>query len=414
MNIKINIKKYLLIFSFFVIMPCIGGIKGSIKAANENIPKFQREYNNLSKNSEVINSQSEPNLLTEWNTQYKTGKKKVKYFPVRVQIQNSVEVMPFLNYVVGATAAEYGHGMFHREALKAGAVCIASYAIKKCGLNGTFIADNNVFQSFMTIEECIKKFGKDKLDYLVKIVSSVIEKIPTINGMPLECLYHTISSGRTESNENVWKSAPIAYLASKFSPVETFNEAKQQKILQKYKDIKDPKSKLKYGNVEVFVKLFNENYKKIVKVKIEDAFNKIKGYVQKEKEKNIQIADPTLPTNSKKIEEYIKITKLFKNSNNPEQFLIFGVPISSFILKNLFNLRSHCIMPKHIENDEIVLEVKGWGHCVGLDQYGSNIMALDGLNYRKIINNFYKPENTNIKYINIKDIDPKYIFKNPV
>ncbi len=409
MNIKINIKKYLLIFSFFVIMPCAGGIK----AANEKIPKLQQKHSYSPKSSENINSQPAPNLLTEWNTQYKTGKKEVKYFPVKVQLPNSsVEIIPFLDYVVGATAKEYGIGMFHREALKAGAVCIASYAIGKCGLNGTFIADNNVFQSFEPLGECEKKFGKSNLEYLKKIISSVIEKIPTIDGIPLECLYHTISSGRTENNENVWKTAPVAYLASKFSPVKTFNEAKQQRLLQRYRNIKKPKLKLKFGNVETFVKQFNENYKKTVKIKIEDAFKKVNEYIQKEKQKNNQIATPTLPANSNKIENYIKITKLFKNSNNPEQFQIFGVPINSFTLKNLFSLRSHCITPKCVENNEIVLEVKGWGHCVGLDQYGSNIMALYGSNYKEIINNFYKPKNADIKYMNIKDINPKYIFKN--
>ena len=48
--------------------------------------------------------------------------------------------------------------------------------------------------------------------------------------------------------------------------------------------------------------------------------------------------------------------------------------------------------------DYITIKTKGYGHGVGLSQYGSNGMAKEGYNYKDILLHYYK--NCEIKKIN--------------
>ena len=43
----------------------------------------------------------------------------------------------------------------------------------------------------------------------------------------------------------------------------------------------------------------------------------------------------------------------------------------------------------YIENDSVVVETKGFGHGVGMSQYGANGMANEGYNYIDILNHYY-------------------------
>ena len=40
-------------------------------------------------------------------------------------------------------------------------------------------------------------------------------------------------------------------------------------------------------------------------------------------------------------------------------------------------------------NDDITITTKGYGHGVGLSQYGANLMAKEGYNYKQILTHYY-------------------------
>ncbi len=46
--------------------------------------------------------------------------------------------------------------------------------------------------------------------------------------------------------------------------------------------------------------------------------------------------------------------------------------------------------PAHAADDDLVVTGSGWGHGVGLSQYGAYGMALDGVGYRDILTHFYR------------------------
>lgn len=55
-----------------------------------------------------------------------------------------------------------------------------------------------------------------------------------------------------------------------------------------------------------------------------------------------------------------------------------------------FALRSHCFEVQYDDNDdEFVFTVYGYGHGVGMSQYGAHFMALDGYNFVEILHHYY-------------------------
>lgn len=55
-----------------------------------------------------------------------------------------------------------------------------------------------------------------------------------------------------------------------------------------------------------------------------------------------------------------------------------------------FAIRSHCFDVQYDDNDdEFVFTVYGYGHGVGMSQYGAHFMALDGYNFVEILNHYY-------------------------
>ena len=44
----------------------------------------------------------------------------------------------------------------------------------------------------------------------------------------------------------------------------------------------------------------------------------------------------------------------------------------------------------YIENDSVVVETKGFGHGVGMSQYGAEGMANNGYNYKEILEHYYQ------------------------
>ena len=67
----------------------------------------------------------------------------------------------------------------------------------------------------------------------------------------------------------------------------------------------------------------------------------------------------------------------------------------STVVKNL-NLKSNYFDITQ-NNDIVNITTKGYGHGVGMSQYGAQAMALEGYNYKEILSYYY--QGTNIKKI---------------
>ena len=54
-----------------------------------------------------------------------------------------------------------------------------------------------------------------------------------------------------------------------------------------------------------------------------------------------------------------------------------------------FGLRSACFTLEY-KNDRFTFHVRGYGHCVGMSQYGADYMARQGSSWEEIVQHYYK------------------------
>ena len=57
-------------------------------------------------------------------------------------------------------------------------------------------------------------------------------------------------------------------------------------------------------------------------------------------------------------------------------------------VRNALSLRSSCFEVRY-EGEEAIITTKGYGHGVGMSQYGANSMAAEGKTWRDILNHYY-------------------------
>ena len=65
-----------------------------------------------------------------------------------------------------------------------------------------------------------------------------------------------------------------------------------------------------------------------------------------------------------------------------------GVTVKGTQVRSALGLRSACF-DWEVQNGKLVFYVTGYGHGVGLSQYGANQMAADGADYKEILTHYY-------------------------
>ena len=77
---------------------------------------------------------------------------------------------------------------------------------------------------------------------------------------------------------------------------------------------------------------------------------------------------------------------------------IGGVEFKGTKIRELFDLRSANFTIDVIDND-VIFDVRGYGHGVGMSQWGANIMAKEGKDYIEILKHYYTGVDiTNLKF----------------
>lgn len=273
---------------------------------------------------------------------------------------NKVMKIPLEEYVMGVVAAEMP-ASFDIEALKAQAITSRTYLLyklKKTTKNPKQhplapICSSTHCQVFYTKEELIEKFTQEWYDtYWTKIetaVKSTSGQILVYEGKLIEPLYHSTSGGRTENSEDVFV-AFSPYLRSVDSQYENCSPKLHSKITM-------PISKF---------------------------IEKLKG--------SLQINNVT----STNLKDNIKLIEI-SEGGKIKLMKIGDKIITGKEFRYLYNLNSANF--KFIQNkDSIEIITTGYGHGVGMSQYGAHGMAKAGYNYRDILKHYY----TGVKVMNIK------------
>lgn len=246
-------------------------------------------------------------------------------------------------YLIDAVAAEIG-GSAEEEAIKAQAVACRTLLLYKKSHKDASLGDADISDTshkLLTQSEQQEKWGENYQAYRAKIEKSVAEvenKVICFDGEPIMATFFSVSNGKTENAENVWGKA-VPYLVSVDSP--------DDKLSPNY-------SSETSVSAEEFKKILSE-----------------KGAAPDGKE-----------------EEWIG--KCEQNSTGTVKTVtLCGKNFSGTEIRSIFSLKSASFSVKY-EDGKFVFTVLGYGHGVGMSQYGANEMAKKGNTYDEILTHYYK------------------------
>ena len=277
---------------------------------------------------------------------------KVKVFMAK---ENTIKEVNIEDYVTGVVASEMPVG-FEIEAIKAQAVAARTYALAHVALlggtgcnkygKGADLCDTVHCQVYMTKDERLKIWGRVKGEVYWKKINNAVKstagEVLTYNDdLVMEPYYFSTSSGRTENSEDVF-STSVPYLRSVESPGE-----------EKLKNIKSSKT----FNFKELSQIINNNYNNA----------RISSYNIRNQ---ITVIDRTGAGSVKNI----KVGSITMTGSKFRTML--GLKSSNFKIK--FNSSS------------IEVDCSGYGHDVGMSQYGADAMAKKGEGYVDILTHYYQ------------------------
>ena len=245
----------------------------------------------------------------------------------------NIEKYELEEYIIGVVGAEMPVS-FNKEALKAQSVVARTYALKSIKNNKHLTSDNST-QNFKDNNELKKMWGSSYNTYYNKIKSAVLETkglYLSYNNDYVDAVYHSTSNGNTEDAVYVWGNT-VPYLKSVSS---------------------------EYDNT-------NKNYNSSITLTYNEISNKLKNSIDSNTKFNI-------------------ISRT--SGNRVKEIEINGTTYSGVEFRKLLNLRSADFS---IENNgaNVVISTNGYGHGVGMSQYGANGMANNGSSYTDILLHYY-------------------------
>ena len=268
--------------------------------------------------------------------------------PETVTVKNGDEVqeMDMQSYLVGVVAAEMP-ASFEPEALKAQSVAARSYALY-CAATGRHGDTAQVCTDFAccqawSSEDTLRRNWGDSYDEKLEKIKTAVEATAgeylCYDGAPVFAAFHSSSAGATEDCGAIWSARP--YLISVDSP-ETAEEVPNY-----------------ISSVELSALDFRDT---------------------------VLYARPDADFTGDESGWIGEITR--DGSGRVASAVLGGEKLSGTELRSLFSLRSTAFTLEYT-GSSFLFTVTGFGHGVGMSQYGANAMAKSGADYREILAHYY-------------------------
>ena len=267
---------------------------------------------------------------------------------VRVAMEDgTVEQMALDAYLWRVVAAEMP-ASFETEALKAQAMAARTYTASKMGQtvsahpDADVCTDINCCQAYITPEAARSNWGENADAYTEKITQAVAASsglILTYQGTPIQAVFFSSAAGRTVDAVEVW-GGDVPYLSGVDSP----------------------------EGEEV------PNYHSTVEIPLEE----FKAALLAEYPDMDLPGDPAGWVSG----------RTDNSAGGAASLVIGGVRVTGGALRALFNLRSTSFTLA-VDQDKAVFSVTGYGHGVGMSQYGANAMAKAGSTWQEIVTWYY-------------------------
>ena len=250
----------------------------------------------------------------------------------------NIEKISFEDYIVGILAGEMPVS-FHSEALKAQAVAARTYAMKKMAqnVNNDFDVVDTVANQVYLDNDYLKDAWKDKYINNINILKTAVlqtyGEYLEYEGEVIEAFFFSTSTGKTENSEDVFGTY-LPYLRSVDSTWDNISPVYEEK---------------KYYTLKEFYESLGLSFSTVLNIK----------------------ANKT--TSTGRIKEINVNGKKFTGSN---------LAVSLNLRSSFFNIIQ--------DNNTVIITTKGYGHGVGMSQYGAEAMSTLGYTYDQILKYYYK------------------------
>ncbi len=267
--------------------------------------------------------------------------------PVYRSETGKVEEVTLEAYVRGVVAAEMPVA-FELEALKAQAIAARTYLIRRAAIGNfedvpqqAWVTDTIQHQAYTDVDSLRDQWGwlryGANLDKLNRAVNETRGQVATYEGQPIEATFFSTSNGYTENAEEYWQTY-VPYLRSVTSP---WDEAVSPK------------------------------YKQETRISYEDLFSKLK--IAGVQPVSAQASARTLSWTSGKRVKKIQIAGQSFTGREVRELL--ALPSSHFTLS--------------LQAEDVHITSYGYGHGVGMSQYGAQGMAKEGYTAEQILKHYY-------------------------
>lgn len=265
------------------------------------------------------------------------------YSTVTVLIDNQPTQLPLEDYVAGVVAAEIPND-FPLEAIRAQAVAARTYAVYKMAAGRPDAhPEADVCDDFHHCaayrDVAVAAASGSDLSRVQQAVQDTEGEILTYDGAPIAAVFHCVSGPRTEAARDVW-GEDVPYLQSVVSPGGTA-----------------------YSGYEAAVTVSAAEFRE----KVAETFPS---------------ADVSGPPN-----DWFKAS-VRSDAGGIITVQLGGVTVEGTAVRELFGLQSTNFTITTTD-DSITFHTIGYGHGVGLSQYGAKYMAEQGADYTQILAHYY-------------------------
>lgn len=265
---------------------------------------------------------------------------------VTILVDGELREMDLNEYLWGVVAAEMP-ASFELEALKAQAVAARTYSLNKAGQavnhpEADLCTDHTCCQAWIPREKAQANWGANAQTYTDKITQAVAEtngEVALYEGALISALYHSSSADTTQDAVAVW-GGTVPYLKSVPTP--------------EGDEVPDYHSTVTYTTQETRDRILSAKPEAVLEGEPANWF-----------------------TNA-----------VYSDGGSVLTIDLGGVTVSGHEARTIFDLRSASFTVA-CSPDSVTFSVTGYGHGVGMSQYGANAMAAEGKTYQEILQHYY-------------------------
>lgn len=293
-----------------------------------------------------------PGILLNWQVESRAEPENTEFRPIQPQQSvnrarltmklrtgNQVEEMDMDEYLVGVVLAEMP-STFHTEAKKAQSVAARTFA-RKASITGGKHGDGSVCdnaaccQAWLSREAYLQMGGSEKaINAAQAAVEATSGYVLKYGGDLIEATYFSCSGGSTEDAVAVW-GTEFPYLQAVDSPGEEYAVHHTDTVIFTKRELEDKLDVELNGNPETWF-----------------------GQAS------------------------------YTEGGGIQTMVIGGQTFTGTQLRRLLNLRSTAF-EVDTEGERVTIITKGFGHRVGMSQYGADAMAASGSTFDEILAHYY-------------------------